>query len=57
MEFIKTIPCRVVLIIVCGVLLGLYYIRPDPLTIDLVKGFMGALLLSLNPGDHKPKEE
>lgn len=44
---IKDIPTHVWLIA--------YYIRPDPVTVDLVKAFSGALLLSLRTGsDERP---
>lgn len=55
MSSIKEIPTHVWLIFCFIVLLVAYYIRPDPVTVDLVKGFSGALLLSLRTGpDQRP---
>jgi hypothetical protein len=54
-DAIKTIPTHVWLLVSFLALLIFYYIRPDPVTIDLVKGFSGALLLSLRTGtDQRP---
>lgn len=50
MQFLKDIPTHVWLIFVCLVLLTAYYIRPDPITQNLVIGFFGALLLALRTG-------
>ena len=55
MKHLHEIPTHVWLICCFIVLLAAYYIRPDPLTFDLVKGFSGALLLSLRTGsDQRP---
>lgn len=52
---VKDIPTHVWLLICFVILLIAYYIRPDPVTVDLVKGFSGALLLSLRTGtDQRP---
>lgn len=52
---IRDIPTHVWMFISFCVLLVAYYVRPDPVTVDLVKGFAGALLLSLRTGhDQRP---
>ena len=54
--FLKSIPTHVWLIVCFLVLLVAYYVRPDPVTVDLVKAFSGALLLSLRTGaDQRPQ--
>jgi hypothetical protein len=51
----RDIPTHVWMILVCLALLIAYYIRPDPVTQDLLKSFSGALLLSLRAGvDQRP---
>lgn len=56
-DAIKTLPTHVWLLICFVILLVAYYIRPDPVTVDLVKGFSGALLLSLRTGsDQRPPQ-
>ena len=42
------IPPHLLLLAIFIALLVAYYIRPDPVTQDLLKGVFGALLLSLN---------
>lgn len=54
MNALKDIPTHVWLFACCAILLGLYYVRPDPVTIDLVKAFTGALLLSFKPHEPSP---
>lgn len=54
MAFLKEIPTRVWLVVCFVVLLTLYYIRPDPVTVDLVKAFSGALLLALRVEGQPP---
>lgn len=56
MNFIREIPTHVWLLVCFVVLLVAYYVRPDPVTVDLVKAFSGALLLSLRTGnDQRPQ--
>jgi len=59
MDWIKSIPTHVWLFFAFVILLCAYYIRPDPVTVDLVKGFSGALLLSLRSGNdqHPPSNQ
>ena len=53
---VKDVQTHVWLLMCFLVLLVAYYIRPDPVTVDLVKAFSGALLLSLRTGsDQRPK--
>lgn len=55
MNWLKAIPTHVWLVFCFILLLVGYYIRPDPVTVDLVKAFSGALLLSLRTGnDQRP---
>lgn len=49
MNYLKETPTHIWLLFVCLVLLVAYYIRPDPITVQLLNGFFSALLLSLNP--------
>lgn len=49
MTLLKDIPTHVWLIFLSLTLLTAYYIRPDPITQNLVIGFFGATLGSLNP--------
>lgn len=49
MQTLKDIPTHVWLIFLSLTLLTAYYIRPDPITQNLVIGFFGATLGSLNP--------
>lgn len=43
----KDTPTHVWIFLVFSMLLVCYYVRPDPVTLDLVKQFAAALLLSL----------
>jgi len=55
MDWLKAIPTHVWIAFCFFVLLALYYVRPDPVTVDLVKAFSGALLLALRTGnDQRP---
>lgn len=56
MNYLKDIPTHVWLIFICLILLVAYYIRPDPITVQLVNGFFAALLLSLNPRKPEPPQ-
>ena len=49
MQTLKDIPTHVWLIFLSLTLLTAYYIRPDPITQNLVIGFFGATLGSLDP--------
>lgn len=58
MNWLKSIPTHVWLVACFVILLIAYYVRPDPVTVDLVKAFSGALLLSLRTGsDQRPPNE
>lgn len=50
MKYLTQIPTHIWLGVFFVILLIAYYIRPDPVTVDLVKAFSGALLLSLRAG-------
>lgn len=50
MKYLAQIPTHVWLGVFFVILLIAYYVRPDPVTVDLVKAFSGALLLSLRAG-------
>jgi len=50
MKYLSQIPTHVWLMVAFLILLVAYYVRPDPVTVDLVKAFSGALLLSLRAG-------
>lgn len=57
LEFLKGIPTHMWIMICTLILLVCYYIRPDPVTCDLLKSFAGALLLALRTGPaERPKE-
>lgn len=55
MNLLHSVPTHMWLLVCFVILLVLYYVRPDPVTVDLVKAFSGALLLSLRTGnDQRP---
>lgn len=55
MTWLKSIPTHVWILFCFVLLLVCYYIRPDPVTVDLLKAFSGALLLALRTGsDQRP---
>lgn len=55
MTYIKSIPTHVWLVLVFMVLLTAYYIRPDPVTVNMLQADFAALLLSLRTGsDQRP---
>lgn len=48
-DTLKNVPSWFVLTILFLCVLVAYYIRPDPVSQDILKGIIGALLLSLQP--------
>lgn len=53
-EVLRIMPTWVILSFLFVVLLICYYIRPDNVTEDTLKGVIGALLLSIQPRQQPP---
>lgn len=50
MKTILAFPTHIWLLLCVVIFLIAYYVRPDAVTVDLLKGFVGALLLALRTG-------
>ncbi len=52
LAFLRGVPTYIWLMLCLAGLITCYYIRPDPVTVDMLHGFSAALLLALN-AEHK----
>lgn len=55
MNMLKELPAWIVLVTIFLALLIAYYVRPDAVTVDMIKTVLGAILLALQLP--KPKNE